>query len=297
MSAFAKKPPANVREAIEKCTEVLEIRKVENARLSADLLLQHVTGLSRTELKSNMDRSMGPNEINQLEICLARRMKHEPMPYITEHIEFYSIPFYVTKGVFIPRPETECLVDAALEVAKTITSHEPKVYELGVGTGAITISMALNMPEGEFVASDVSNTAVQVASQNVRKHELQNYIDIKEGALFTPLRTELTLDFDILVSNPPYIKSADINRLPVQIRDHEPIIALDGGRDGMTCIKSILDSAPPLLRPGGYILLEADPGLLSVIRTEVRRRSNYTDFVIHKDLNGDDRVCQFRLRS
>lgn len=296
MNAMTRKPPADVKEAIEKCVLILETRKVEAPKLSAEILVAYVTNLSRTDVLAEPDRPIAPAEAAQLELCLTRRMKHEPIPYIVEEVEFYSIPFHISKGVFIPRPETECLVDAALEISKGITDHEPRVYDMCTGSGNIVISMALNMPEGEFIASDVSNMAIQVANQNVRRHDLQNYVTMREGTLFTPMRSELSLDFDILVTNPPYIKTADINKLPNQIRDHEPAIALDGGRDGMICIRSILDGAPPLLRPGGYVLMEADPTLIPVIRTEVRRRPQFGDFVIYQDLNGQDRVCQFRLK-
>ena len=296
MNAMTRKPPATVKDAIDNCNAILVTRKVESPKLSAELLVAHVTNQSRTDVLANPDRPIAPTEAAQLELCLTRRMKHEPMPYILEEVEFYSTAFHISKGVFIPRPETECLVDAALAIAKGITNHEPRVYDMCTGSGNIVISMALNMPEGEFIASDVSNTAIQVAAQNVRRHDLQNYVTLREGPLFTPMRSELSLDFDILVSNPPYIKTQDINKLPNQIRDHEPAIALDGGREGMTCIKSILDGAAPLLRPGGYVLIEADPTIIPVIRTEVRRRSMFGDVVIHKDLNDQDRVCQFRLK-
>ncbi len=296
MNAMTRKPPADVKEAIEKCLHILETRKVESPKLSAELLVAHVTNQGRSDVLASPERPISPAEAAQLEMCLTRRMKHEPIPYIIEEIEFYSTLFHISKGVFIPRPETECLVDAALELTKKITDHEPRVYDMCTGSGNIVCAMALNMPEGEFIASDVSNIAIQVAGQNVRRHDLQNYVTLREGTLFTPMRSELSLDFDLLVSNPPYIKTQDINKLPNQIRDHEPAIALDGGRDGMICIKSILDGAAPLLRQGGHVLIEADPTIIPVIRTEIRRRSQFGDFVIHKDLNGQDRVCQFTLK-
>ncbi|MBI1390496.1 MAG: peptide chain release factor N(5)-glutamine methyltransferase [bacterium] len=294
MNAMNRNAPKTVLEAVQQCADQLEVRKVESPRLSAELLVAHATNLTRAELIADPNRLISPSELAQLQGITARRMKHEPIPYIIEQTEFYSIPFFISRGVFIPRPETETLVDAALEVAKTIP-HEPKVYDMYTGSGAIVIAMALNMDEGEFWASDVSNTAIQVAAQNVRRHELQNFVTLKEGPLFMPLRSELSLDFDIVVSNPPYIKTADISKLPNQIKDHEPAIALDGGRDGMICIRSILDGVQPILRPGGYVLIEAEPELIPQIRTEIRRKSTFGDVVIHQDMSGKDRVCQFRL--
>ena len=156
--------------------------------------------------------------------------------------------------------------------------------------------MALNMEDGEFWASDISNMAIQVAAKNVRRHDLQNFVELREGSLFTPVRNELTKDFDMVVSNPPYIKTNDIQKLDQQIRDYEPILALDGGREGVNFIRSILDNVAPMLKPGGYVLLEADPTLILPIRTEIRRKNLFEDFVVHKDASGKERVCQFRLK-
>lgn len=285
----------NVLEAVEHCTSTLELKKVESPRLSAEILVGHITTLSREQLITQKNRVLSNPEQSKLEAILQRRAKHEPIPYITEKIEFYSIPFSISHGVFIPRPETETLVSAALEVANRITMHTPKIYDLGTGCGNIIISMALNMDDGEFFASDISNLAIQVAQNNVRTHELQNYVELREGTLFTPLRTSLTKDFDIFVSNPPYIKSGEIPKLSNQIRDFEPHLALDGGREGMTFVKSILDGAPHILRPGGYIFIEVDPSLVMTIRSEVRRKG-FEEFTVHNDASGQERVVQFKIK-
>jgi release factor glutamine methyltransferase len=285
----------NVLEALDFGTQILEGKKVESPRLSAELLAAYVLSLPRSQILSLDTRLLSPQEENQYKIQLDRRSRHEPIPYIIGEIEFYSIPLHISKGVLIPRPETETLVDAALEIAKKV-SDEPKIYDLGTGSGAILIAMAMNLEDGEFWGSDVSNMAIQVASQNVRRHELQNYVELREGALFTPLRNELAKDFDMLVCNPPYIKTNDIQKLESQIKDFEPVIALDGGREGMTFIRSILDNVSHILKPGGYVFLEAEPSLMMTIRTEVRRKNIFQDFVIHKDASGKERVCQFRTK-
>lgn len=284
-----------IQDAIDKFCAQLEQKNVESPRLSAELIAAHVLGASRTELLANPSREIAPREMTKFQIGIDRRMKHEPIPYITEKIEFYSVPLTISRGVFIPRPETEMLVEATLAIARTL-DHPPKIYDLCTGSGNITIALAHNLDDGEFWASDISNIAVQIASINVRDHELTRFVELREGPILSPLRNELSKDFDILVCNPPYVKTGDIAKLSPQIKDHEPSIALDGGRDGMTFIKSMLDGAPPMLKRGGYVLLEADPTLIPIIRTEVRRRAAFGDFVIHKDLNGQDRVCQFRMR-
>ncbi len=283
----------NVLEAVEHCTSVLETKKVESPRLSAELLVAHATSLTRSQVLSSANRPLTNSEDSKLQAILQRRSHHEPMPYITGEVEFYSIQFSISNGVFIPRPETETLVDATLDIAKTL-GDTPKIYDLCTGSGNVLISLAMNMDYGEFWGTDVSNIALQVASINVRRYELQNYVELREGPIFAPLRNALSTGFDILVSNPPYVKSNDIAKLPSQIKDFEPVIALDGGREGLTFIRSVLDGAAPILNPGAYILLEADPEQMMSIRTEVRRR-RFEDFVIHNDASGKERVCQFRV--
>ncbi len=285
-----------MQEALENWVSYLETRKVESPRLSAELIVAHAISQPRANVLANPDRKLTNSEETTIEVLMRRRGKHEPIPYIIEEVEFYSIPFVIKPGIFIPRPETETLVDATLEIAKNI-KEEPKIYEMGTGCGNVIIALALNMDEGEFWASDISSNAVQVANLNVRQHDLQNYVDILEGTLFSPLRKELTTEFDIIVSNPPYVKSNEIPKLSPQIKDFEPVVALDGGRDGMNFIKSILDGAAPILKPGGYILLEGDPSIMPAIRSEVQRRSYYEDFRIHKDASGKERVAQFRTKT
>ena len=285
-----------IQEAVDHCASYLEGKKIESSRLSAELIVGHVTSLSRTEVLSTPNRKLTNTEETNLDVAMKERGKHKPLPYITGEVEFYSIPFSISSGIFIPRPETETLVDAALDIAKEI-SDAPKIYDLGTGCGNIIIALALNLDDGEFWASDISNNAVQTASLNVRRHDLQNYVEVKEGQLFSPMRKELATEFDIVVSNPPYIRSGDIPKLPPQIKDFEPHIALDGGRDGMSVIKSILDGAAPILKPGGYVLLEADPITMPSIRSEVQRRTCYEDFKVLPDASGKDRVAQFRTKA
>jgi len=284
-----------VKEAIEQSVELLETRRVESPRLSAELLVAYATSMDRAQVLANPSRELSSHEQIQLKSIMQRRAKHEPIPYITGEIEFFSIPFSISNGVFIPRPDTETLVSAALEVLKKI--HDPKIYDMGFGCGNVIISLALNLESGVFWGNDISSQAYKVAGQNVTRHELNSYVTLREGNLFAPMRTELTKDFDMIVSNPPYVKTGDIQKLPNQIRDYEPVIALDGGRDGMNFIKALLDGAPPMLKPGGYLLMEADPTIMSTIRTEVRRRGLFEDFVVHNDASGKERVCQFRTKA
>lgn len=283
----------NILEAVQHCVSVLESKKVEAPRLSAELLLAYATSMTRAQVLAASNRNLTESEENHLTTLLQRRAHHEPMPYITGEVEFYSLPLSIASGVFIPRPDTETLVDAVLDVAREM-DHPPKICDLCTGSGCILIALAMNLEYGEFWGSDVSTMAIQVSAMNVRRYELENFIELREGPLFTPLRNTLTTGFDILVSNPPYIKSSDIARLSSQIREYEPAIALDGGRDGLMVIRSILDGAGPILKPGSYIFLEADPSQMGAIRNEAQRR-HFVNFTIHKDAAGRDRVIQFQF--
>ena len=286
----------NVREAVDRYSHLLEVKKVESPRLSAEVLTAHVMNLSRADLFTHGERILTRSEESQLRIAIDRRMKHEPVPYIIKEVEFYSIPLTITNGVLIPRPETETLVDVALEFTDEMPDP-PKIYDLGTGSGNIVIALAMNLEDGEFWASDISSTAIRVATRNVQKHELNLRVELREGSLFTPLRNELNVGFDMIVSNPPYIKTNEIAKLPPQIRDFEPVAALDGGRDGLTMINTILDGANPVLKPGGYVLLEIEPSLVTPLIGEVERRErNYEWCEVHKDLSGKDRVVSIRKK-
>ncbi len=280
-----------VQEALDNAIQTLENRKVESARLSAELLLAHVLEKTRSEVLANPDLPLNAMQESKLNNLINRRSRFEPIPYLIGEVEFYSIPFNISSGVFIPRPETETLVDAALAIANEL--EYPKIYDIGVGSGAILIAIAMNVDDGEFWGSDISSIALQIAKQNVIRHDLQNYVELREGALLSPLRNQLTKDIDLVVSNPPYIKTNEIPKLDPQVREYEPHIALDGGRDGMNFIKSIIDGAAPLLKPGGHVLIEIDPSQSMMVRTELRRRKLWGEFTVHKDASGNERVVQF----
>lgn len=286
----------NIADAVQQTKDTFETRKVEAPVLSAELLVSHVVTIPRGHLVAHEDQALTPQQEIELQGLITRRCKHEPIPYITGNIEFFSIPLSVTSGVFIPRPETETLVQVTLDIIKENDLEDPRIYDMCTGSGAVTIALALNLDDGEFVASDISSQAIQVAKHNLRTHDLESYVELKEGSLFAPMRTALSTAFDIFVSNPPYIKSPDVAKLPNQIKDYEPHIALDGGRDGMTFYKNILDNVAAIMNKGGYIVLEADPLLIPVIKTELRRKSNFENAKIYQDASGKDRVISFQTK-
>ena len=281
----------NVQEALESAINLFQQKKVESPELSAELLAAHVTGLSRTQILGNPSRPFSKEEPRDFNALVARRAKCEPIAYLTGQVEFYSHTFRIIKGVFIPRPETEILVEKALEDAGRFQC--PKILDVGTGTGCILIAMAHNLDDGEFHGTDISNTAIQCAQANVRDHNLMNYVTLHEGNMFQALRGSLINNFDVIVSNPPYIKSSDIPSLPPDVRNYEPIACLAGGREGLNFYRTFLDNAAPLLSPEGAICLEIDPSLKDPLFDLIRRKRVFSQPEVTKDLAGRDRVLRF----
>lgn len=284
----------NIREAVDSAVALFEGKKVESPRLSAELIVAHVTGLDRTGVLANPTRPISPIEERDYNALVQRRAKSEPIPYLTGRVEFYSHAFLVAKGVFIPRPETEVLVDRALEFA--CECDAPKILDVGTGCGNILVAMAHNLESGEFHATDISNKAVQCAQQNMRDHDLVNFVTLHEGNMFMALRGSLIKNFDVIVSNPPYIKTGDIQHLPPEIRNFEPHGCLDGGREGLNFYRTFVDNVAQLLSPDGVVCLEIDSSLADPLGTLVERKKVFSTPEVTKDHSGEDRVVSFRLK-
>ena len=286
----------NLQEALTKGVFVLEQKGIESPQLSCELILAHAMEMSRSALLGAADRVLKGAEEAQFKSLLARCAGHEPLEYLIEKVEFYSLEFRVTKGVFIPRPESETLVEKSLELLKD--NDAPKVLDLCTGCGSLIIALILNLDDGEFWGTDISKNAIQVAEFNGRKHDVHRIVEFREGNLFQPLREELANNFDLIVCNPPYIRTAEIQKLPVNIREHEPHVALDGGRDGLNFFRSIIDNATQFLSPQGSVLVELDPTLVKPVEQLVARKGNMFETPqFFNDLSGKERVLLLRPKS
>lgn len=284
----------NVQEMVDSAAALFAKKKIESARLSAELIVAHVTQLDRTRVLANPIRSLSPAQERNYHNLVERRAKSEPIPYLTGHVEFYSHTFKIMKGVFIPRPETETLVDGALEAAKE--SDMPKILDVGIGCGNIVIAMAHSLRRGEFHGTDISNKAIQCAQQNVREHNLGHIVTLHEGNMFEALSSCVVNKFDVIVSNPPYIKTGDIPHLPHEIKNFEPHVSLDGGPDGLNYYRSFMDNVASLLSPGGAVCLEIDPTLTQPVSELVEREKVFTRPEVTKDYSGKDRVLSFAVK-
>ena len=266
---------------------------IDSPRLTAEILLAHTLGIRRLDLYLQYDRPLDRSELSQFKTRIKRRLAGEPVAYITGSKGFYDSNFYVAKGVLIPRPDTETLVGASLAfLSDTHGKSEAKqVLELGTGSGAVVVSLAKAAPEHFYFACDLSLTALKIAQKNGRQIA-ENRVRFFAGSWFSALRPEPY--FDLVVSNPPYIPTGDIQGLQAEIRNFEPLSALDGGSDGLDCYRRILDQAHRFIVPGGTLMLEIGydqrPGLESIAQSH----SRYSSGEIVKDLAGHDRVVKFK---
>lgn len=233
----------------------LERKGDERPRLSAEWLVCAATGLTRVEVYTNFDRPLTPDELSVMHDSVARRGRGEPLQYVTGEMPFRHIIMRCEKGVLIPRPETEVLVDACLESLRGIEA--PRVLEVGTGTGCIALSLATECPGTRVIATDISPRAVELATRNRDALDLAGVVDIVECDLASAVPDALMGTFDLLVSNPPYIPTDVLeHEVPPEVKDHEPHLALDGGPDGLDVFRRLLELAPAALRAGGTLACE-----------------------------------------
>lgn len=280
-----------VRTALDWVREFLAEKGDENPRLSAEWLLSAATGLSRVELYAYHDRPLSPEERATLRAGVRRRAAGEPLQYVTGEVAFRHIVIKVRPGVLIPRPETEVLVGEVLGELAGVAS--PLVADVCTGSGCIALSIAHEHGAAKVFASDISSLAVEVAAGNCARLGLSGRVTVGEGDLFSPLPSELRGRLDAVVSNPPYIPSADVPDLPAEVAGFEPHLALDGGADGLDVYRRLLDEARAWLRPGGLLAVELDER--TTRKAAQAAQEWYEDVRVVADLAGRDRIVCARL--
>jgi len=250
-----------IQEILRVTTEFLRHKGIESPRLSAEVLLSHLLKKSRVELYLEFDQLLSALEVTGYRSLIKRRLKSEPLQYITGHQEFWSLDFLVSPAVLIPRPETELLVEEALKLREQNLfpdNCQLHIFDLGTGSGAIAISLAKEIESAFIWASDISFEALAVAKDNARHHNLNDRITFCQGDLWQPFSPS-SISFDMIISNPPYIPAETFETLPPEVRYYEPRIALDGHESGIHFIKRIIEESGMYLKPGGWLLIEMDP--------------------------------------
>jgi len=267
---------------------------IENPRLNAELLLAHSLKLSREKLYTHFQSQMRPEEKEAMEGFIQRRVSGEPLQYILEHQEFWSINFEVDPRVLIPRPETELLVEQGLSIISKISFKRTlSILEIGTGSGVIAIALAKEMKNIFLVATDISRDALILAKENAKSAGVLDRIKFVNGDLFGPLHPSKERNiFDLILSNPPYIIRRKIRTLPKEVKDHEPIIALDGGEDGLAFYRHIIPEAPFYLREGGWLLLEVALGQSRIVSEMIEEEGHFFKPESIPDLSGIGRVVK-----
>ena len=283
-----------VLELLNGSTNTLKDHQVENPRLNAELLLARSLNLSREGLYTHLRDTLKEREKEALEKMIRRRILGEPLQYILEHQEFWSIDFKVDPRVLIPRPETELLVEQSLLILSGIFfKRNPSVLEIGTGSGAIAIALAKEVKNIFLVATDISGDALGLAKENAKSAGVQHQIKFVKGDLFDPLRpSEERRPFDLILSNPPYLIRPEIGSLAKEVRDYEPIIALDGGEDGLEFYRRLISQAPLFLREGGWLLLEMGQGQGPLVSELIEGGGHFLKPDCVPDLSGIERIVK-----
>lgn len=271
-----------LKETLGRGREILTAGNVDDAPLECELLLRQTLKISRVQLYLDLNRELSPDKERAFWQLIERRLNGEPTAYITGHREFYGRDFYVDSRALIPRPESETLVEKVLEYAQ---SHPVSaIADIGTGCGAIAISLALNLPQARIYATDISAAALEVATFNCQKHAVTSRICLLQGDMLDPLPEPV----DLIVANLPYVEESELPQIPAP--DAEPVLALNGGPDGLEKIYQLCHQASTKLHHDGCLLMEIGRGQKGAVMTFLHNLFPQAGIETTPDLSGIDRV-------
>jgi release factor glutamine methyltransferase len=282
-------PGWTVLALLRRATDHLHEQGIDSPRAAAEILLAHALNCRRIDLYLRFDQPVEVAERDRFRDLIRRRLRREPVAYITGFREFWSLPLVVDASVLIPRPETECLVEAALAVLPESDDAPKRILDLGTGSGAVVLALAKERPGHQFLATDCSVAALAAARANARRLALEARLDFLTGDWFAPLRR--CRQWDLIVSNPPYIATSVLADLDPEVVAFEPRQALDGGPDGLDSLHRIIDQAPSYLADSGYLLLEIGADQRRPVAERVRKTTAYRRMDFRTDYAGRDRVA------
>lgn len=281
-------------EALRNFTSILKQAGIDEAADEVGVLLCHVLKLSKAEIFAQPERTLTGNELTLVEGLIARRLRHEPSAYITGHREFYGLDLLVDSRVLIPRPETETLVEAAIEFGCSWAARNNRrmlAADIGTGSGAIAIALAAHIPDLLVCAVDISPGALEVAASNVRRHGLDGRITLVEGNLLEQIDQKI----DLIVANLPYVRGGELPGLQLEVSLYEPIASLDGGDNGTAVIEAMISQVPGKIAQGGALFLEIGEGQGERLIPIVRDALPGSDIELVKDMAGIDRCMKVLL--
>jgi release factor glutamine methyltransferase len=278
---------------LEETSRFFAARNLENPRLQAELLLADVLALRRLDLYLRFDQLLSPAQVDAYREHVRQRLRGVPLQYITGKAGFRNLNLSVDPAVLIPRPETEILVEVALEYLQGVEA--PQVLDVGCGSGAIALALAQECPGARVKATDLSPAALARARANARELELEGRVGFCCGDLLDPFRP--AGQFHLIASNPPYVRRGDLEGLEPQVRDHEPHLAMDGGEDGLDFYRRLAGLAGPFLAPEGLLVLEVGAGQADEVAALLEQSGCFAPACIRPDLAGIPRVVSAARRA
>ena len=285
---------STVKELLSKGIMLLEQNNIEDSIIKAKRLIQYVLKKTANQIIFDLDSCIKKDNETQYLEYINQIINGKPLQYITHEQEFMGFKFYVDENVLIPQPDTETLVERAIEIVKDAQpdTENINVLDMCTGSGAIAVSLAKYLPQTEITAIDISNEALKIAKKNAISNNVENQITFISSDMFTNLNEE---KFDIIVSNPPYIKTNVIEELDMQVKN-EPYIALDGGKDGLEFYKKIINESYQYLKFNGYLCLEIGFDQKIDVIELIENTERFIGTYSKKDLFDNDRIVVTRLK-
>ena len=283
--------PSTIMEAANISSEFLREKKIPSYRLDAEIIVAKILNIKRMDIYLLHDRPISDPEWKKILALIEQRGEFFPTAYITGEKEFRSIELHVSESVLIPRPETELLVDETLSIVNELREDlksQPNILEIGTGSGAISLALALELDDPKIAATDISNEAISVADLNFKAYRVNDRIRLFMGDLYNALKGH-DEKFDIIVSNPPYVSTDEMRTLPADVK-YEPEIALFGGTGGLDITRPLIEGAPDHLEPGGFLVVEIGKDQVEKVKEIISKTTNLKFSHITKDYSGHHRI-------
>ena len=285
-SQHSNTEPWTVKRILDWTTQHLRNKGSDTPRLDTEILLAHARNCTRIELYTRFDEVLSDEERSLMRTLVERRAESEPVAYLVGYREFFGLEFAVSSDVLIPRPDTETLVMEMIDVLKQRPAA--RLLDMGTGSGCIAISAAVHCPDAQVTAIDISAAALQIAVSNAEKHGVSQRVEFLQGDLFAPLGDRDR--FDVIVSNPPYVRQDELSQLPRDVGHYEPHLALLAGSDGLDVIRRLVAQLPDHLTEHGQVILEIAPEMSDKVCDLLAGAGGFQDIRPINDLSGRVRV-------
>ncbi|MGB5218940.1 MAG: peptide chain release factor N(5)-glutamine methyltransferase [Smithella sp.] len=281
-----------IHDILNESTTFLERSGFPSARLDAEVLLAFYLECDRLDFFKNPEMALGEKQLAGYRNLITRRLKWEPVAYITGQKNFWTFSLQVSEDVLIPRPDTEIIVEEALDMSRKMASLEISILDIGTGSGAIALALASEISSARVTATDFSAAALALARKNARSLKLEDKIEFLQGDLLEPVEGA----FDMIVCNPPYISESEYAELPAGVKDYEPPIALLAGKDGMEFYEKLIHQAPDYLKKNGWLLLEIGAKQEIQVRGLMEESGSFDSIAMRRDYAGLPRVMKARRK-